>query len=233
LAHADCRQHFAAWVQALHPGRALDTDHAVCKVWPADPARTLAVLPLAEPGASTDETLYDLEVLVADSRTGALLAHRYEPSAIRVDTTRLESIALDTAQWQLAPRTRAFGVKISYAGPSRVAPSAATTLSLYVSDGAGLRRVLDNLVIQQSAGDWDGICAGRFSATERALALGPAARNGYATLRISAKTIDTVNTPAGDQCHSKDQAAKRASSTLQYDGTRYDVPAALRYNLEP
>jgi hypothetical protein len=227
LAHADCKERFTEWTHALQPGRAVDADNAVCKVWPANPTQTLAVLPLPQKGGTTDETVYDVEVLVADSKTGAIIAHTYEPSAITSDAMSLESLALDTAPWRLTPQELAFGVRKSFQNSSQVDPYANTALSLYVIDGSKLRRVLSNLTTRQSKGDWDGNCAGQFSDTSRAISVGPAGRGGYATLLIREKTIDTTKTVAGTQCASKGMAAKRASFTLGYDGSRYGVPAGL------
>lgn len=227
LAHADCKERFTEWAHTLQPGRAVAADNAVCKVWPANPAQTLAVLPLPQKGGTSEETVYDVEVLVADSKTGAVIAHSYEPSAITSDAIGLQSIALDTALWRLTPQELAFGVRKSFQNSSRVDPFANTTLSLYVIDERKLRRVLSNLTTQQNKGDWDGNCAGQFSNTSRAISVGPAGRGGYATLLVSEKTVDTTNTVAGEQCASKDKAASRASFTVEYDGSRYGVPAGL------
>ncbi len=227
LAHADCKERFTEWTHTLQPGRTVDLDNAVCKVWPANPTQTLAVLPLPQKGGTTDETVYDVEVLVTDSKTGAIIAQTYEPSAITSDAMDLEGLALDTAPWRLTPQELAFGVRKSFQNSSRVDPFEDTTLSLYVIDGGKLRRVLSNLTTRQSKGDWDGNCAGQFSNTSRAISVGPAGRGGYATLLISEKTVDTTQTVAGEQCASKDKATKRASFTLGYDGSSYSVPAGL------
>ena len=229
FAQADCKDHFTDWARTLQPGRTVDADHAACKIWPANPAQTLAVLPLPQKGGSADQTVYDVEVLVADSKTGAIIAHSYESAAITSDAISLDSIALDTATWQLSAQNLAFGVRTSYQNSSRVNPYAATALSLYLIDGAKLRHVLSNLTTQQSNGEWDGDCAGQFSDMARAIAIGPAGHSAYATLHISEKTVDSTHTQIGDQCVSKDKAAKRVSYTLEYDGAHYNVPAALSY----
>jgi hypothetical protein len=227
LAHADCKERFTEWARALQPGRAVDADNAACKVWPANPAQTLAVLPLPRKGGTADETVYDVEVLVADSKTGAVIAHSFEPSAMTSDAMGLQGMALDTAPWRLTPQQLAFGVTKTFQNSSRVNPSADTTLSLYVIDGRKLRRVVSNLTTRQSNGEWDGNCAGEFSDTSRSISVGPAGRGGYATLLVSEKTVDTTRTAVGDQCASKDKPARRASFRVEYDGSRYGVPAGL------
>lgn len=227
LAHADCKECFAEWAHALQPGRAVGAANAACKVWPANPAQTLAVLPLPQNGGITDETVYDVELLVADSKTGAVIADSYEPSAITSDAIGLQGIALDTARWRLSPQELAFGVTKTFENSSRLNRFSDTTLSLYVIDGRKLRRVLSNLKTRQSNGDWDGDCTGRFSDISRAISVGPAGRGSYATLVVSANTVDTTNAVVGQECASKHKAARRASFTFEYDGSRYRVPAGL------
>ncbi|HEY4073035.1 MAG TPA: hypothetical protein VGM52_08015 [Herbaspirillum sp.] len=230
LAHADCKDHLSAWAQQLHPGRTLDADAAICKISPADPTQTFVVLPIAQPDATDDDAVYDVDVLVTNSDTGEIIARIFEPSAITSDAVRLQGIALDTARYQLAPQTRAFGVRTNYEGSSRVAPYSATALDLYVMDGHALRRVVANLTISNSGGEWDGNCAGTFSDSSRTLSVGAAGRNGYATLHVAEKTVGSTSKPAGQDCNTKDSPAKRAGYDMEYDGAQYAVPAKLKYN---
>lgn len=227
LAHADCQDNFKAWAQTLQPGRTVDTEVAACKVWPANPAQTLAVLPLPQKGSTDDDKVYDVEVLVADSQTGKIIAHNFESSAITSDAVQLRSLTLDTAPWRLAPQVLAFGVRASFEGSSRVNPYSQTTLSLYVVDGAKLHKVVNNLSTQQGGGEWDGNCAGSFSDTSRAVSVGPAGKAGYAKLIVSEKTVTTTNKPSRNDCASKESTAKSANVTLEYDGAQYNVPKAL------
>lgn len=227
LAHADCKDRLNDWAKTLQPGRTVDTDFAACKVWPANPAQTLAVLPMAQSGSTDDDKVYDVEVVVADSQSGKIVAHRFEKAAITSDAIMLRAIALDTAPWRLTPQTVAFGVRTNFEGSSRVNPFSQTSLSLYVIDGATLRKVVDNLATQKSGGEWDGNCAGSFSDTSRAVSVGPEGKSGYAKLVVSEKTITTTNTPTRNDCASKARTAKGANVTLEYDGSHYVVPKAL------
>ncbi|MFM0159712.1 MAG: hypothetical protein WBR17_09615 [Paraburkholderia sp.] len=228
-ATADCQSHLSTWMKILHPGRQLDTEHAACKVWPADPSLTLAVQALPKAGNTDDEGEYDVEVLVADSKSGAIIAHEYEPAAISSDAIRFSQIDLDTARYQLTPQLRAFGVRVTYEGASRVNPYEGQALSLYVLDGHTLRRVVDNLTVENNSGEWDGNCAGTFSATTRTLAVGPANSAGYATLRVGETSKESVSKQTSSDCVSTDHPSKRTTTTLEYDGTAYRVPKALHY----
>ncbi|VVE56618.1 PA3715 family protein [Pandoraea sputorum] len=227
FALAECKDHLNAWTNTLQPGRTLDTALAACKVWPANPSQTLAVLPLPHKGGTDDETVYDMEIVVANSQSGKVVAHRFEKAAFRSDAIVLRSLALDTAPWRLAPQVVAFGVRAEHAGTSRVAPFSQTTLGLYVIDGAMLRKVVDNLATQTSGGQWDGNCAGSFTDTARAISVGPAGKSGYATLVVSEKTVTTTNRPARGDCESKESTSKRPNVPIEYDGTHYPVPKAF------
>ncbi|AJC23569.2 hypothetical protein RO07_22495 [Pandoraea pulmonicola] len=215
------------WTKTLQPGRALDAQLATCKVWPANPAQTLALLPLPQKGGTDDDKVYDVEIVVADSQSGKIVAHRFEKSAFTSDAIMLRSLALDTAPWRLTPQAVAFGVRAGYEGSSRVNPFSQTTLSLYVIDGATLRKVVDNLATQTGGGEWDGNCAGSFSDTSRAISVGPAGKMGYATLLVSEKVVTTTNKPTRNDCASKESTSKRPAVSIEFDGTRYNVPKAL------
>lgn len=229
LAHADCKDRLSTWTQKLHPGRTLNTEMAVCKASPADPSQTIAVLPMAQPGSADDDVVYDVDVLVANSDTGAVVAHMFEQGAIISDAIRLSSIALDTARYQLAPQTRAFGVRVEYEGSSRVSPSGDTTLDLYVMDGSALRRVVADLTVSTQNGDWDGNCEGAFTDIARTLSFAPAASNGYANLLVTEKKTDSVNKSSGTDCATQKKPPVRSTYNLKYDGAKYVVPATLKY----
>jgi hypothetical protein len=230
LAHASCEDNFQKWTSQLHPGRTLDTEHAVCKVWPANEALTIAALPFAHKDNNEGAGEYDLEVLVADSASGAVIAHQFEKSAIAYDAIQLQSLALDTARYQLAPGNRAFGVRANYEGSSRVSPFEATSLSLYTIEGQRVRKVLDKLVVSQSSGDWDGNCEGTFNDTTRTLDIGTAGTDGFAMLKIAEKSIDRADKPAGKDCKESVKPAKRANITLEYHNGKYGVPNGMQYS---
>lgn len=229
LAHAGCEDNLVKWTQQLHPGRTLDTQHAACKVWPANEALTIAALPLPQEDNEDDEGKVDLEVLVADTASGTVIAHQFQKAAVQYDAVRFSGLALDTARYQLTPQNRAFGVRVMHEGSSRVSPFGETALSLYVIDGQSLRTVLDRLIVENSNGEWDGNCAGSFNNTTRSLDLGPAGKDGYAALKVSEKSVETVNTPTKNDCASKEFPSKRANVTLDYRSGKYGVPKGMQY----
>jgi hypothetical protein len=231
LAHAGCEDNFQKWTSQLHPGHTLDTEHAVCKVWPANEALTIAALPLPQQNNSDDEGTDDLEVLVADTASGTVIAHQFQKGAISYDAIRFSGLTLDTARYQLTPQNRAFGVRVEHEGSSRVNPISQTALSLYVVDGQSLRTVVDRLLVEDSGGEWDGNCAGTFSNTTRTLDLGQAGKEGYVTLKGTEKSSGTVNVVKNGECHyDVSKSVKRANFTLEYRNGKYGVPKGMQYS---
>ncbi|WP_174365297.1 hypothetical protein [uncultured Caballeronia sp.] len=228
LANAACEEFLESWTQKLHPNRALDSEYVTCKPWPANPALTLAVLPLPAKGSDSDTGTYDLELLVADSGSGSIIAHSYQTSAITYDAMLLSGISLDTARYQLMPENRAFGVRISHSGSSRVNPYDTTSLSLYVIDGQRLKPVLDRLTVEERGGEWDGQCSGEFNSTSRTIDVGPAGVDGYAALKILEKSKKSTNVSKNGNCSSKDSPVRRTSFVLQHRDGRYIVPKNMQ-----
>jgi len=229
LAHAGCEDRMSTWAQALHPGRPVAAADSACKVWSADTTLTLAVLAFKQQGTDPDAATYDVDVLVAKSDTGEVIAHLYRTAALNEDAITIQSVGLDMARYQLAPDTRAFGVRIGHEGSSRVNPFSDSVLDLYVVQGHTLKRVLGDLETHVETGDWDGNCAGTFSTVNRVISIDPIQVHGYATLHVSQKSGTSDAKMSGDQCVSRDVPPVRADFTLQYDGTQYEVPKKLSF----
>ncbi|MGN6578741.1 MAG: hypothetical protein ACTHJ1_01975 [Bordetella sp.] len=231
LAHAGCEDNVAKWVQQLQPGRALDENRtAVCKVWPANTALTIAALPLSRPGNTDIQGTDDLEVLVADTATGAVVAHRYEKAALQFDAVAIRELVIDTAPYQLTPQQRAFGIRVDYDNMSRASPYEAKALSLYVMQGSTLSKVLGGLNVKESGGEWDENCAGTLHETVRTIAIGPADKSGYAALKVTSKTNTTVSALKAGNCVDHTKTAKPSIATLQYRDGHYEVPKTMRYS---
>lgn len=215
MAASACEGRMVGWAKALAPGRAADANRAVCKPWPADPALTLAAIPLPT-DASAGKGEADLLLLVANSQSGAVVAHLLQPSVLNDDGGASE-IALDTARYQLTPASRAFGVRAYSGSMSRMSPYNETTLSLYVVAGAQLRQVLTDLVVSTSTGNWDEVCNGEVSRTTVAVSLGAAGSEGYAALELAEQSVASMVA----KCVEKTGPVKRAKRTLNYRAGQY------------
>lgn len=229
FAFADCRDELQIWAKTLHPKLKFESARAVCKVNPGDPTQVLAALPFAENVDKDDGGDYGLDVLVANASNGEIVAHHYQSAAISSDAIRFEGLSLDTARYQVAPRLRAFGIRISHEVSSRVVILSGTTLSLYVLDGSVLRQVMNKLEVSRSNGEWDANCAGYFAETRRTLAMGDVGRNGFARLHIDEKVITSHTRLKGDDCEDIEGKPATAKFTLDYDGSQYGVPNGLSF----
>ncbi|MBN3730432.1 hypothetical protein [Burkholderia sp. Tr-20390] len=228
IAHAGCSDNLQNWSARLHPGHTLDATHAVCKVWPANAALTIGALPLMQKGSADGPNVVDIEVVVADTATGAIVTHRFQRSAIRyAEDHYFEGIDLDTARYQLTSTQRAFGVRLKSSGGPPADMSGIATLSLYLIDGQHLRTVLDRLIVSDWTGDRDGPCTS-ISETSRTLALGPPDTQGYAVLRVSEKYVERVNRLEVDKCSGRTSPAQHRNMTLDYRDGTYRIPDAMR-----
>lgn len=200
---------------------------AICRIWPAHPELTLAAVPLMTQEKTDYDHTGDLELLVLDSASLEVKQRLLLPERMNDDAFRITGIMLDTARWKVAPNQIAFGLHITRSGSSRVNPSGEDALSLYVIENNQLRTVLDGIVVEDNSGEWDGNCAGEFNDIKRTLAIDNASRNGYASIRVSEKSVaSTAYIGADDECTSKDKPGT-ASWILRYDGKKYTVPKNL------
>lgn len=247
-AAAECQSRVEDLLRAAYPGASIETGdegellrverpqkrwiqpaEVVCKVWPAAPDKTLLAVPLRHEAAKgPDGDVSDLELLVADSKRPRILQRLREDEALRSDAIYITGLTLDTARYRLDERTTAFGVRVEYTGSSRPNPYGSTTLSLYVPEGASLRRVLDPIEVSSSRGEWDTNCAGEFSETQRTLAMDTKRDNGYAGLMVNSVHQERRNVEQGGDCKSVDSPVSKTQQRLRYDGRRYPLTKELR-----
>ncbi|WP_322091881.1 PA3715 family protein [Paraburkholderia bannensis] len=230
VAHAGCEDHLQTWMDKLHPGQTLDQKHAVCKIWPADEALTIAALPVQNASDNDDGGSIDVDVLVASTATGAVVAHQFQAAAIQVESGHFfDGIEIDTARYQLTPTQRAFGVRLKASGGYPADMSGVTTLSLYLLDGSRMRTVLDRLKASEWNASRGSACSSESSDTKRTIAVGAAQANGYAPLKIQEKTVEETVSGTPEKCEVSNSQPQRDSVTLEYHDSAYRIPAGLQY----
>jgi hypothetical protein len=227
LAHAGCEDHMQTWMNTLHADRALDSNLAVCAVWKANSALTLAALPMQQDRDGADGVI-DLDMVVADSATGEVVAHVFQPNAIIYDKRHKVEIGFDMTAYPIAANAQSFGLRASYDNTPHDRPQGGIALSLYVLDGNTLRQVLDRFPVALAQGRWDGKCEGYFDAVSRSIEPGVPGADGFAALKITQTSARTVSRDVGGQCVSKEGAAKRNAFTIDFRDGRYAVPAGMR-----
>lgn len=89
---------------------------------------------------------------------------------------------------------------------------------------------MGHLVVAESHGEWDGLCAGDFSETTRTLAIGKSGKDGFASLRVTEVSSARQRVLKGDDdCQDIRGEPRTTLFSLDYDGRRYEVPKGLVY----
>ncbi|MCQ2996433.1 hypothetical protein NLO95_20220 [Pseudomonas syringae] len=228
FASANCADNIREWAKTLRPDLKLDSEHAVCKINPANSSQVLAALPFAENVTEDGQGDYGLGVIVANASNGKIISQHYQAAAISSDAIYFSGLELDTARYQLAPKLRAFGVRVTYGGSSRPNPFESEVLTLYAAlPGAQLQPLVSGLEVKRSNGEWDTRCAGEFTETQRTISISDKSNKGLAALEIEQKVIDTQNRPKGEECERISAKPVITRFTLEYDGSQYPVPKEL------
>jgi hypothetical protein len=221
-AFADCEKPFLAG----------DFGYSVCKDWPAHPGLAITALSQFESGYSASDYgpqgKYDLNLAVVSAGDSKPLATYHKATAFESDAVAFEDLQLDTARYTLTPDLRAFGVRATFNGSSRVNPRSEILLSLYVKEGDQLRPVLDKLITDEYGGEWDGNCAGELYQHTRTLEIGKTRSQGYADLIVKTVTSRTVGKGEGAACKSTTLTDKPVLTTLRYDGKHYVLPQGFK-----
>ncbi|MHC8325370.1 PA3715 family protein [Pseudomonas sp. LB1P83] len=221
-----------AFAECESPFLAGDFGYSVCKDWPAYPGLTITALSQFESGYSASDYgpqgKYDLDLAVVSVGDSKPLATYHKASAFESDAIVFENLQIDTARYKLTPDIRAFGVRVTFNGTSRLNPVSEKLLSLYVREGNKLRPVLDKLITYEYGGEWDGNCAGEIYQYTRTLEIGTTSSHGYADLIVKTVSTSEVGKGEGEACESKTITAKPVLTTLRYDGKNYVLPQGFK-----
>jgi len=206
----------------------------VCKIWPAHDDLLLVAVPLIDRDQSRDDRhVGDIELLVVDRNTRQVRQRLLQPELMNDDAIAIRDIEFDTGRYGLAPKVRAFGLRIDMANNSQPNPFRETDLRLYALDGDALWVVLDGLAVAGFGGEGDTNCAGSFYSSQVSLAMSPAIHHGYHDIAVVEQMDTDQPSPDKDgECQSHPGKALKRTYRLRYDGSRYQFPAGLKA-LEP
>ncbi|MGG5873531.1 hypothetical protein [Pseudomonas peli] len=236
----DCQQHLPALLEQAYPGYAqghllddergtyrISTELSICKVWPARPHLTLLAASLVR--AEDDGHGYsDLEVLVLDTVSQAIVARHVEPNLLDWDAIFVDGLEFDTAPYRLREGDLAFGLRIKRRNMSRPNPFYETSLSLYELQSQRLRPVLSGLVMDSSGGEWDTRCAGEFSDTKGLLIITERPGNkGYRDLLLKQSRVESRVAEVAGECETVEESTRRVQFRIEYDEQRYLLPIEL------
>lgn len=194
---------------------------SACKRWPYDPALMIVAFAY-DAGIEGEKSL--VIALVDTARNGVEAVYRGAIEEDAAMTVGGGSLKLDTARYDIAPGTRAFGLDLSTAfSQGCVGGGLGPVRSLYVRDGKTIRPVLEGFYLST----WQFAKGGPSCATgERAVVIETTSykisvlkseTKGFKDLRITARsTLDN---------HRKSRR-ESVSYTVRYDGETY--PAVTR-----
>ncbi|WP_235974341.1 hypothetical protein [Luteimonas deserti] len=223
-------------IYALGTGGLLPTGHdapivaQACRVWPYDESLALAAVAYAPPGQTAiGERALRLVIAMLDAQSSDVLAvHEREIGEDAAFALLEGGVLLDTARYDLAQGTRAFGVVLRSSAPGPSCPDGRFNdeLTLYVREGRALRPVFASHMdfwtrVRGEPCSW---ARGQHLVTEEAaftIGVERGRRHGFADLRVTAD-VARIETTDGDEDR---LVRRRASRIVRYDGTRYDVDA--------
>jgi hypothetical protein len=218
----------AANVLPDRPGYTRDTAASVCRRWPARPDLTLLATPVWREGGDNDSRDGDVDVLVIDTDTLAPRAWAVLPGALDSDAIFFDGMQLDTARYQLAPDTLAFGLRVQRRNGSGPNPFSEEQLQLLAMQAGTLRALGPPMVLRRFQAEWDTRCAGESTEVSRTVAVGPQGKHGLADLVLRERRVTTHSWMDGEECRDQDTPVEGGRHVLRYDGRHYVVPEALQ-----
>jgi hypothetical protein len=186
---------------------AIKAEFTVTKPHPENRNATIVLLAVPQ-GEDEDAFTLDIYLVLADTKTGAILCSLAEKERYTSDAIRLTGFQIDTALYKIASTVRAIGIRASYTGSSRPNPFGEETLSLYIQQGKTLVKVLHDFVTYQSTGEWDTNCTGSFSTSKSVLVVLAEKTNGYNNIQVNTQTTETENIVKNEDCISSDTETK-------------------------
>jgi hypothetical protein len=191
------------------------------KVLPYAKTQTVMVIPKL---ISEESDMYDLDALivVVNNQTGKILQKFKGENTFFSDAIYLSSITIDTAPYLLTKDIRAFGIRVSHVGSSRVNPFEQVDLSLYVQEGTSLRRVLNQEMVKRFNGEWDGDCSGEFHYKKAILSFETETTNGYFNLVLKEHTEISSSEEVNGECEEKVIEKLDKKIIFYYNGKTYN-----------
>ena len=200
----------------------IDPGAVACTIWPARPDLTLLAIPRLEshPPAN-DETRGDIELIVANTKSGNIVARYVEKGAAFSDAIAFDSVGLDTGRYVIKARQRAFGFRARYSHNSAVTPFNETVLWLYALDGEAISPVLEGLTVEIGRGENDQNCTGFFETTKSTITMGKPGVRGYRALIVDQSTSVETTKPGGEDCSSVKENTGHERYVLRYGDPHY------------
>lgn len=172
----------------------------------------------------TDDFRCDLILLLIDTQTQKIIDRYTEKNKFQSDAYYLYEVALDMANYKVSDTDRAFGVRSTYSGSSRVNPFGQTDIALFIIKNNKILRLMDFYKLDDHSGEWDGECTYDGEETNSVLIMEKEKTNGFYNIQIkSSKTIRKSETPKtpDDDCIEMDKKLRPTYKTLRFVKGKY------------
>lgn len=148
-----------------------------------------------------------------------VITNKYVIENLESDAIRLSKVNFDFAPYMVQTNKRAFGIRISYSGPSRANQFEEEKITLFVQEKDKLVPVLKDFTSYLSTGDWDTNCAGEFKEKNAVFVLEPTSSNGYFDMKVNYKEVKTLNKMVSGDCKGTETATKSSTKLVYLNGT--------------
>ena len=231
LSYADCKSLTDSASKTLgYPE--IKSGFSDCKVHPVDSSKTIVAFARIQGTNSSDSTdLYNLDVLLVDTKSGKILQHFFQEGAFESDSVAFSGITIDTARYKLAPEVRAFGIRADFKSNSHSYSINYQTLNLYVSKDQKLKQVLADLTMDMDSNSFSSdndYCPTTINETKRTLAIAKTTRHGYADLLLQEEITEDDRKIVRNVCVTTTTKTTK-QYTLHFNGDVYVLPDKLAY----
>lgn len=195
-------------------------DLCVEKMMPNKENTYIAVIPVLV-GKAEDEYNFTVQnyILITDEK--GVIKNKYsDPTELTSDAVYIRPFTIDTGLYTISKNIRAFGVKTTFVGSSRIFPYESGRITLYYPEGKSLKKVLDQFEMDISRGEWDGKCKGEFKDNHSYIIINPLKMTTFSDLTIKTVSVTTVNKEVKGECDNK-ETSDTAYKTLKFRNGRY------------
>jgi len=197
------------------------TELVAFKSLPNNSNETVVVIP--EIVTESDNYLaLNSHILITDTQTGKIKYQYFESAETNgwySDALVLQAIVIDTAPYKVTNNSRAFGIRVTHRGSSRVNPFEQEVISLFVKEGRELNQILKNYTVSKYNGEWDMNCEGKFINQQKILIMTDEYTNGYCTILVKNTISTTINfIDEQGECDSEDSVIVKKQLLKYEDG---------------
>jgi hypothetical protein len=186
--------------------------------------RTIIAYAVPHPQAAADKEegvdYLDLTLQVVDTKTGEVVARSFVENGIVSDAMHFDGLAIDAADYTLAPGVRAFGLRVKSSHVGLISADA-VDMRLFEVRRPAIVEVMPSVTMRSSSGDRN--CEESHEMT-RTLEIAKTSTRGRADIVLHDRQVEGTGSPGADgDCRMKETRSEHRV-TLHFDGKSYPLP---------